>query len=357
MLRSQLSPLRGGLVITAVVLAACGSSATPAPTQAPAATAAPVATAAPTAVASASASPAPSVAIVPLPGERIAYGVRAGDSSYIVSQLADGSDLVRLTNAPGHQLCAAFSPDASQIIYCASAGGPFEIWTMRADGTNQTQVTNLGGRALFPDMSPDGSKFVFAGTEGTDEHTEVYVVDATGGNLVALTSCADGKAGCANDYPAWSPDGKQIVFSHQDDADADDAGINQQIWVMNADGSKARALTTGPEPKDQLADWNPDGGSIAYASGTSNNEGIWVMRADGTKPKQISGCVAGDVEPCAAGTDIGPAWSPDGKSIAFVRGFGAVGSDDRPVFVMNADGTGQRRLSPEPILAAVPAWR
>ena len=126
---------------------------------------------------------------------------------------------------------------------------------------------------------------------------------------------------------------------------------------MNADGSKAHALTTGPEPKDQLADWSPDGGSIAYASGTSNNEGIWVMRADGSKPKQISGCVAGDAEPCAAGTDIGPAWSPDGKSIAFVRGFAAVGADDRPVFVMNADGTGQRRLSPEPILAAVPAWR
>jgi len=356
MLRSHLSPLRGGLMTAVVVLAACGSSATPA-TQAPAATAAPVATAAPTPAASASASPAPSVAIVPLPGERIAYAVRAGDTSNIVSQLADGSDLVQLTSGPGHHLCAAFSADASQIAYCASAGGPFEIWTMQADGTKQTQVTSLGGRALFPDMSPDGSKFVFAGTEGTDEHTEVYVVDATGGNLVALTSCADGKAGCANDYPAWSPDGKKIVFTHQDDADADDAGINQQIWIMNADGSKAHALTTGPEPKDQLADWSPDGASIAYASGKGENEGIWIMAADGSKPRQVSGCKAGEAEPCAAGSDFGPAWSPDGKSIAFLRDFQATGKADRPVFVMNADGTGQRRLSPEPILAAVPAWR
>ena len=146
------------------------------------------------------------------------------------------------------------------------------------------------------------------------------------------------------------------MFTHQDDYDGT-KGINQQIWVMNVDGSHAHAVTTGPVPKDQLPTWSPDGKSIAYASGMPDNEGIWVAGADGTNLRQLSGCVAGAAAPCAAGSDWGPTWSPDGTSIAFARGFTAVGTNDRPIFVMRADGTDQHRLTPDPMLVGVPAWR
>src|SRR4029078_13052099 len=182
---------------------------------------------------------------------------------------------------------------------------------MQSDGTAQAPLTRLGGRALFPDVSPDGTRIAFSGVEGSDPNTEIYVVDAAAGTgLVALTSCAGGTAGCANDYPAWSTDGKQIVFVHQADIAADENGANQQVWVVNADGSHAHALTSGSEPKDQVPDWSPDGTRIAYASGKSPNEGIWVMRADGSKPKQLSGCRHGDASPCASGRDFGPRASP-----------------------------------------------
>jgi Tol biopolymer transport system component len=343
------------------VLAIGGCAATGAPDATPAAAASsPAASIVATPAATSTGSPAASTGSggVPVPGERIAFGVRAGETWNIFSVLPDGTDQRQLTSGPGNSLCAAFFPDAREIAYCGDASGAFEIWTMEADGTKQAQLTKLGGKALFPDVSPDGAKIAFGGTEGSDPNTEIYVVDAaTGSGLVALTSCANGKAGCANDYPAWSPDGKQIVFVHQDDIDASESGINQQVWVMNADGSHAHALTTGPEPKDQLPDWSPDGTSIAYVSGTRDNEGIWVMRADGSKPRQISGCVAGDAKPCAAGDDFGPAWSPDSTSIAFARDYGAIGKDDRPIFVMHADGTDQRRVLPDPMRAGVPAWR
>ena len=123
------------------------------------------------------------------------------------------------------------------------------------------------------------------------------------------------------------------------------------------DGSHAHAVTTGPVPKDQLPTWSPDGKSIAYASGMPDNEGIWVVGADGANPHQLSGCKAGDATPCAAGSDFGPGWSPDGKSIAFARGYTAVGKNDRPIFVMHADGTDQHRLTPDPMLVGVPVWR
>jgi Tol biopolymer transport system component len=363
MLRSHLMPLRPLLAIATIALAACGSGAKPAATGAPDATPAaaassPAASLLATPAATSTGSPAASTGGVPVPGERIAFGVRGDGTSNIFSMLPDGTDKRQLTSGPGNHLCAAFFPDAREIAYCADASGAFEIWSMEADGTKQAQLTKLGGRALFPDVSPDWATIAFGGTEGSDPNTEIYLVDvATGSALVALTSCANGKAGCANDLPAWSPDGKQIVFVHQDDIDASDNAVNQQVWVMDADGGHAHALTTGAEPKDQLPDWSPDGTSIAYASGKGDNEGIWVMRANGSKPRQISGCVAGDATPCAAGSDFGPAWSPDGSSIAFLRSYAAIGNDDRPIFVMHADGTDQHRVSPDPMLAAVPAWR
>ena len=126
---------------------------------------------------------------------------------------------------------------------------------------------------------------------------------------------------------------------------------------MDADGGNQRALTTGTAPKDQVPSWSPDGNFIVYASGVPDSEGIWVMAADGTAPSQLSGCLPDEPSPCAAGDDFGPVWSPDGTRIAFLRAFGAVGANDRPIFVMNADGTDQRRLQEGLRLQAVPAWQ
>jgi TolB protein len=284
---------------------------------------------------------------------RIAFGVRAADgSANIFSVLPDGKALRQLTTGPENHLCAAYSADGNQIAYCSDVSGNFEIWTMKANGTKQTQLTHLDGRSLFPDFSRDGKKIAFAGTVGDDPNNEIYVVDAvTGGGLVALTSCAGLAPGCANDYPAWSPDGTQIVFIHGDDFDADENPVNEQVWVMNADGSNKRQLTSDAPFKDQVPDWSPDGTKIAYASGPS---GIWVMDADGSHQHQLTGCGPGDPSPCATGDDFGPVWSPDGTQIAFLR---VLGSDDRPIFLMNADGTNQHRLIDGPMLQAVPAWQ
>jgi Tol biopolymer transport system component len=233
--------------------------------------------------------------------------------------------------------------------------GSFEIWTMKQNGSQQSQVTHLGGRALFPDFSRDGTRIAFAGTVGDDPNNEIYTVDATSGTgLVSLTSCAGLAAGCYNDYPAWSPDGRQIVFIHADDFDADENPVNEQVWVMDVDGSDPHQLTTDSPPKDQLPDWSPDGSKIAYASGVS---GIWVMNADGSNQHQLTGCGPGDPSPCPTGDDFGPAWSPDGTQIAFVRAFRALGSNDRPIFIMNADGTNQHRVIADQILQAVPGWQ
>jgi Tol biopolymer transport system component len=359
----QSKRLRGvvAVAIATIAVAGCNAGAapiTPAPSAAAqaiptaTATAHPTPTATPTAAATAT--PVVMPATSPAPGERIVYTV-IGNGKQLFSQLADGSDYRQVTTGPGNHVCPAMFPDAQTIAYCADAGGSGEIWTVKPDGSNDTQLTNLGGTAFFPDVSPDGTKIAFSGNEGSDASPEIYVVDAkTGSGLKALTSCAGGKPGCANIYPSWSPDGKKLVYTHQDDGDPQGGfGENEQIWVMNADGTHAHALTTGSTPKHQRPDWSPDGKLIAYASGQVGSEGIWVMHADGSKSTQLTGCKPGDPSPCAT-DDWGPTWSPDGSQIAFLR---AISRTDRPIYIMNADGSGQHRLSPAAIVAGVPTWQ
>jgi Tol biopolymer transport system component len=364
MVRRNLPSLGGSLTIAILVVGACSGGGSPTVSASgggAASPTAPTATTVQVTPATATSTPATTAAAsaTGTHNGRIAFGVRAADgTANIFSVLPDGTDERQLTTGPGNHLCAAYAADGNQIAYCADTGGHFEIWTMKPDGTKQTQLTHLGGRALFPDFSRDGKKVAFGGVQGDDPNTEIYAVDATTGEgLVALTSCAGLAHGCSNDYPAWSPDGRSIVFIHTDDFDASENPVNAQVWVMNADGSNKRALTTDTPMKDQVPDWSPDGSLIAYASGAADSEGIWVMNADGSKPHQVSGCLPSEAAPCKAGNDFGPAWSPDGTGIAFLRAFQAVGKADRPIFTMDADGSHQVRVSQETILAAVPAWQ
>jgi dipeptidyl aminopeptidase/acylaminoacyl peptidase len=103
----------------------------------------------------------------------------------------------------------------------------------------------------------------------------------------------------------WSPDGTRIVYDSE-------SGSAYDIVVANADGSHPVVIGTGEDPA-----WSPDGTRIAYAGPGGS---IWVMNADGTEAHAVTeGAAAGSGTGDAAAHDYHPAWSPDGSSIAYVR--------------------------------------
>jgi Tol biopolymer transport system component len=154
----------------------------------------------------------------------------------------------------------------------------------------------------------------------------VYVADADGGNQVNLTNNR------AHDlHPAWSKDGSRIIFSsNRGNADVDD----YDIYEMRADGSETKQITSGPEI-DTYASWSPDGTKIVTRRVIDGDNEVYVMDADGSDPVNITN------EPMKY--DGWPVWSPDGTRVAYAGG----GPDrgNRYIFLVNPDGSGRVQLT------------
>jgi Tol biopolymer transport system component len=116
---------------------------------------------------------------------------------------------------------------------------------------------------------------------------------------------------------------------------------NWDIYAVDAGGSNLARLTNNPAIDQQPA-WSPDGKQIAFSSFRGGAAGIYVMNADGSGQTLLARFLGSDW----------PIWSPDGKKIAFRSG-----SNDNPgIFVVNADGGGQTRLTDYYVLDHKPAW-
>ena len=139
-------------------------------------------------------------------------------------------------------------------------------------------------------------------------------------------------------FPDYSPDGTHIAFGGQA---ADDP--NDEIFVMRRDGSGLHQITSGAGNNDYPA-WSPDGRKLAFISDRTGVEQVWTMRPDGSSTTQLTD------RPVDHGEL--PDWSPDGRRIAYTEGI----AGDGKIFVMTADGRDQHQVSTGAGDDFGPAW-
>ena len=274
------------------------------------------------------------IACVRVPGG-IAFGGGRDGNREIYVMNPDGSNVTRLTNNLEFDGYPAWSPDGTKIAFESVRNRDTQIYVMNADGSGVTKLTtNLifnGLAAFWPAWSPDGTKIAFNSDPGdgyADE--EIYVMNADGSGITRITYNPSFDLS-----PAWSPDGRIFFTSDRDRA--------TNVYVMNADGSGVTRLTDNPA-FDGYPAVSPDGTKIAFVTQRDGTWEVYSMNADGSQQTRLTNNVGV--------TDGRPAWSPDGTKIAFVSN--RSGSDE--IYVISADGSSITGLTNDGKANLQPAW-
>ena len=250
---------------------------------------------------------------------QLAYEGRASSSGQLVLRSAGGGRVQRL-EAPGRPADPQFSPLGRRIAFTSRT----EIWVMYADGTSVRQITVGPEPSRDPTWSPDADALAFA--TGYTGDRDLYAIDADGYRPRQLT-----RGSADDEAPAWSSRG-QIAFVRL-------AGrANGDLWRMPAVGGRARKLTTGGAD-DRSPAWSPDGRRMVFtrlpARGRRTGKPVrelWIARADGRLQRRLARFRA-DV--------ASPAWSPDGRRIAFAMG----AERSRGIYALRTSGRGLRRVA------------
>jgi Tol biopolymer transport system component len=202
----------------------------------------------------------------------------------------------QLTDQAGPEEFPSLSPDGRSFVY-SSRG---DIYLQRVGGKNPVNLTkdssNNNSQATF---SPDGERIAFRSRRNGGG---IFVMGATGESVRRLADFGFN--------PAWSPDGKEIVFGTSTAVNpASRLAFDSQLWVVNASSAEKRQITNPAITPDAVQpNWSPHRQRIAYWASHGGQRDIWTVSADGTHPVAVTQDAA---------LDWSPVWSPLGDYLYF----------------------------------------
>lgn len=221
--------------------------------------------------------------------------------------------------------------EESVISFLSNEKGDYDIFIIDTDGRIQERITTDAMRKNSLTCSPNGYLFAYTSNEHGDP--DIYKMDIRNNNPIQLTHHPD-----RDISPAWSPNGKWIAY-------VSDREGTQDIYRMDVNGTNLIRLTN--QGISGSPAWSPDSQLIAFDSQRQGNHSIYTMNHEGGQLKQLTG----DLQ-------IGPGctWSPDGQLIAF--GAGNIIEDGVDIHTIGNDGKNLQKLTDmgQGIRSGYPAW-
>ncbi len=270
-------------------------------------------------------------------GTRIAFWGLRGSSGQrdLWTIAADGSDSATggttVTDDPPLDWSPTWSPDGRHLYFSSTRGGTMNLWRVPIDESSgktlgpPEPVTTPSTYSGGLAFSRDGSRLAFA---SLDYRSTLFKVglDLAGGSITGTPMPVLKSRRPIRDHEV-SPDGEWVAFT--------ETGGQEDLLVARTDGKEYRRLTDDAS-RDRGPAWSPDGRRIAFYSDRGGVYQLWTIRPDGSGLEQIADL---------PGTNF-PVWSPDGARIAFS------GATAGGFFIVDSSGKAVKPAGPEPALSA-----
>jgi TolB protein len=246
-------------------------------------------------------------------GSKIVFTQKGKGSSTVIAMDFDGANAYAVSHNSSENILPAWSPDGARIAYTSFMRTNPDLYVGPAGGGRPTRISNQRGMNTGASWSPDGSKIAL--TLSKDGNPEIYIISASDGSIIKRIT--NDKA--IDTSPAWSPDGSTLAF-------VSDRNGGPQIFVVSANGGTPTQVSFNGDYNTTPA-WSPAKGKhvIAYTTRDGGRYDIVTLDLDSKQMVRITQ---------NQGQNEEPAFSPNGRAIAFAR----LGQG---VFIANADGTGQ----------------
>jgi Tol biopolymer transport system component len=182
---------------------------------------------------------------------------------------------VNLTKSTTIERNPAWSPDGKQICWVHMEGNEHVVWTMNADGTGGNRISDASIMHSNPTWSADGKTIAYSTNRPGDGNFRLWQMNVDGSDVRELYK----EILIRVVYPAWSPDGKQILFG------GSGGGPRVQLCICNANGEGFAQLTQN-DKQCSFASWSPDGQYVAYVAFDRWPGGYspWEVTADNACP-------------------------------------------------------------------------
>lgn len=203
----------------------------------------------------------------------------------------------------------------------------YDIFVVQPDGTGLRRVSNNPGRMdRSPQWTADHCRIIYAAkVQGEDEAIRMVSPDGSGETTII------GGGDLDRDWnPSMSPDGNWIAYARAPRLPDRHLG-EDDLWIAPVDGNEPPRQLTDFEGDEHWVQWSPDGAWILFKAEVAGNSDLWLVDPAGTEFVQLTDARVGE----------GPAaWSPDGRTIAYVSG-----GTTSEIWIMDRDGGNVRQVS------------
>ena len=249
----------------------------------------------------------------------------------------------------------AISPDGRQVAWVEDAKDGSAIYVSAIGGGAARRITAGGQSESAVAWSPDSKQIAFLSDAAKPGQLQLYAIGAAGGPARKLTSVKGFLA-----TPGWSPDGKTIAVLFTENAERaagplvaekaqtgviEEAVTEQRLALADVSGGKLRQISPADMYVYEYA-WSPDGKSFVTTAAHGNGDNNWYIAQIYTIPA-AGGNMKSIYKPPIDSQIAVPAWSPDGKSVAFISGLmsdePAVGGD---IFIVPSEGGEAKNITP-----------